>query len=75
MFLTYIPEEYVKPQRSIRNKPELTENSYFNNDVEKLAMFKCPICSEHQLFRGGVYIGCFGCLNYFSEKEIIEANI
>jgi hypothetical protein len=66
--------EYT-PRAKKGNKALIDENNYYLTDVDKLSCFKCPICSEYLLYRGVVYIGCFGCFNYFSEKEIIEANI
>lgn len=73
MFTVFIPEETITPRRSNRS-PILTEEQYFNRDKDKLKPFKCPTCGDHELFKGGVYIGCFGCLNYFTEIEIINAN-
>lgn len=63
------------PKLKKNNKALIDESNYFLTDVDKLSCFKCPICGDHSLFRGVVYIGCFGCFNYFIEKEIIEANI
>jgi len=71
MFIYSIP--YDMPTK--KNPITVTEASYFANDREKLSMFKCPKCSEYLLYRGVVYIGCFGCLSYFSEQDIILANI
>jgi hypothetical protein len=53
----------------------VTEAGYFDVDRSKLQAFRCPQCKEHNLFRGCVYIGCTGCMSYFSEKEIIEENL
>jgi hypothetical protein len=72
IFLFGIPED-VQPKRKF-NPNILTEQEYFASDVRKLEAFQCPNCHEHTLFRGGVYIGCFACLNYFGESHIIEAN-
>jgi hypothetical protein len=74
MFVFTIPEETYRPPK--RSKvPLITESNYFEHDVEKLSVFRCPNCHEHALFRGCVFIGCVGCFNYFSEKEIIEENM
>lgn len=72
MFMTFIPEENYKPRTK---RKIITEAEYYLKDRDKLAGFECPICKEHQLFRGCVYIGCSACVNFFKEKEIIEANI
>lgn len=71
MFTFYIPEEEVKPNKK---KHILTQAEYWVRDKGKLSSFTCPNCVTNELFRGHVYIGCFNCLNYFSEDEIIEAN-
>lgn len=73
IFAFYLPEETYVPSK--KRKHIISEAEYFAQDVEKLQDFRCPTCKEHALFRGGVYIGCRGCLNYFDEKEIIEENI
>ena len=66
--------EVDAPRKGNRRDP-LTEAEYFAQDRVKLEGFRCPQCKEHNLFRGGVYIGCTGCMSYFSEKEIIEENL
>ncbi len=73
MFTAYIPEISYQP-RSKRKDP-ITEAEYYETDKELLKSFSCPICRDCNLFRGFVYIGCNSCLNFFSEKDIIEANI
>lgn len=67
-----IPEE---AHARVRRAPPITEEEYFKQDKEKLSSLRCPQCKAHELFRGGVYIGCRGCMTYFSEKEIIEENL
>lgn len=71
MFVFNIPEETARaPKHHIQ-----TETEYFARDREKLQTIHCPNCKEHELYRGGVYIGCTGCFNYFDEDEIIIANM
>lgn len=64
----------VTPRFKKNNKIIINEVTYWPNKVDKLASFKCPNCGEHALFMGVVYIGCAGCLNYFNETDIINAN-
>lgn len=73
MFIVQLPIDEYKPKRQKSNP--LTEEQYYTNDIDLLSQFRCPTCKSYALFRGCVYIGCNGCLNYFSEKEIIEENI
>ena len=74
MFAMFIPEEViVKPSK--RYHHILSEVEYFNVDRQKLLGLKCPNCGEHELYRGGVYIGCTGCFCYFAELDIINANL
>jgi hypothetical protein len=73
LFQVPLDEVDATPKRK-KNYKSITENSYFLNKVDKLAPFKCPKCGEYALFMGVVYIGCYSCLNYFNETEIIEAN-
>jgi hypothetical protein len=71
MFVVSIPyEEHSKVKQAV-----MSESEYFMNGREQLLVAYCPVCKEHELFRGGVYIGCTGCFNYFNEQEIIDANI
>lgn len=72
MFVFSIPEDTYRPKKKFKNN--FIDTMYPEPDVE-LGMFKCPNCHEHQLFRGLVYIGCAGCICWFSEKEIIEDNL
>lgn len=74
MFVAMIPEDTWRPSKRLK-LPPITESNYFKTDREKLSVFECPLCHEHKLFRGCVYIGCTECMNYFTELEIIEANI
>lgn len=76
MFVMQLPimeEEYIQPKK---RRHVLTEQEYFSKDQEKLKDLKCPNCGDVGfLFRGFVFIGCTSCINFFDEKELIEANI
>lgn len=73
MFLAMIPEDYnPRPRHRALN---FLDTGYPLTDKDKLKSFRCPICKEHNLFRSYVFICCSGCVNYFSEKDIIEENI
>ena len=73
IFAFMIPED--GPQRNLKKYNIMTETQYFERDRDKLSSVHCPNCKEHELFRGGVYIGCSACMNYFTELNIIEANM
>lgn len=70
IFGFYIPEEETYRPRVVKHHI-ITEAEYYSTDREKLKNTFCPACSEHNLFKGFNYIGCTGCMRYFSENEVL----
>ena len=76
MFVYSFPldEEVVTPRRKSRHQL-VNEATYWDNKSKELSDLNCPICQKSGfLFKGVVYIGCRGCMNYYSEEDIIKAN-
>lgn len=76
MFIYQIPldEVTISPRRKSKS-PIISEHSYWENGSESLKDLHCPNnCKPNELFKGLVYIGCRGCMSYFSEQDIIDAN-
>ena len=69
-----LDEEIVTPRRKPKS-PLVTDATYWINKAVELKDLKCPLCQvDSVLFKGVVYIGCRGCMNYYSEEDIIKAN-
>jgi hypothetical protein len=61
--------EITKPINKFRKTP-ISEEEYYMQEAIKLAGTPCPNCADTMcLFRGGLYIGCRSCLNYFAVDE------